>query len=204
MTGVQTCALPICGVQYVSKQIDLGGLLLLASIFSIFGISYATVLPAFVEQVLHQGAATYGWINAAIGVGAVTGALMIANQHGRSWRGSWLVIAGLAFPVVLGAFAFASIYVVSLILAFGLGVGFMVQFTMINTLLQTRVEDQLRGRIMALYTLTFFGFTPIGNLAIGVLAQAIGLSVSILIFAVLSLALTLLVLRKIPQVKDLP
>jgi len=194
----------VSGVQYVSKQIDLGGLLLLSLIFSVFGISYATVLPAFVEQVLHQGAASYGWVNAAVGVGAVTGALMIANQHGRSWRGIWLAIAGIAFPVVLGAFAFMPLYAISLVLAFGLGVGFMVQFTMINTLLQTRVEDQLRGRVMALYTLTFFGFTPIGNLTIGVLAQAIGLSISILIFAVLGLALTVFVLWKIPQLKELP
>ena len=194
----------ISGIQYVSKQIDLGGLLLLASIFSIFGISYATVLPAFVEQILHQGAAAYGWVNAAVGVGAVTGAIMIANQHKRSWRGSWLVIAGLVFPVVLGVFAFVPLFAVSLILAVGLGIGYMVQFTMINTLLQTRVDDQLRGRVMALYTLTFFGFTPFGNLAIGVLAQSIGLSNSILIFAVLSLAFTLIVLRKIPQIKKLP
>ncbi|MGA7192012.1 MAG: MFS transporter [Anaerolineales bacterium] len=194
----------ISGVQYVSKQIDLGGLLLLSLIFSIFGISYATVLPAFVQQVLHQDAAAYGWVNAAIGAGAVTGAIMIANQHGLSWRGSWLVIAGIAFPIVLGAFAFMHLYSVSLILAFGLGIGFMVQFTMINTLLQTRVEDQLRGRVMALYTLTFFGFTPFGNLAIGALAQSIGLSDSILIFAVLSLTFTLIVLRRIPQLKDLP
>ena len=194
----------ISGIQYASQQIDLGGLLLLALIFSVFGISYATVLPAFAEQVLHQGAAAYGWINTAIGVGAVAGAFMITNQHGRSWRGLWLVIAGIAFPIVLGAFAFMPIYAVSLILAFGLGVGFMVQFTMINTLLQTRVDDQLRGRVMALYTLTFFGFAPLGNLAIGVLAQSIGLSDSILIFAVLCLALTLIVLRKIPVIKDLP
>jgi MFS family permease len=194
----------ISGIQYVSKQIDLSGLLLLSLIFSIFGISYATVLPAFVQQVLHQDAAAYGWVNAVIGVGAVTGAFMIANQHGRSWRGSWLVISGIAFPIVLGTFAFTHLYPVSLILAFGLGVGFMVQFTMINTLLQTRVEDQLRGRVMALYTLTFFGFTPFGNLAIGALAESIGLSYSILIFAVLSLALALIVLRKIPQLKDLP
>jgi MFS family permease len=194
----------ISGVQYVSNQIDLGGLLLLSLIFSIFGISYATVLPAFIEQVLHQGADAYGWVNAVIGVGAVSGALMIARQHGPSWRGLWLVIAGIGFPIILGAFAFMPIYSVSLILAFGLGLGFMVQFTMINTLLQTRVDDQLRGRVMALYTLTFFGFAPLGNLAIGVLAQSIGLSDSILIFAVLSLALTLIVLRKIPQLKDLP
>ena len=192
------------GIQYVSKQVDLGGLLLLSLIFSIFGISYATILPAFVEQVLHQGAATYGWVNAAIGLGAVAGALLIANQRGRNWRGLWLVIAGIAFPIVLGIFAFTSFFPASLILAFGLGVGFMVQFTMINTLLQTRVEDHLRGRVMALYTLTFFGFAPFGNLAIGVLSQSIGLSDSILVFALVSLALTLILLRKIPQIKDLP
>jgi len=192
------------GIQYVSKQVDLGGLLLLSLIFSIFGISYATILPAFVEQVLHQGAATYGWVNAAIGLGAVAGALLIANQRGRNWRGLWLVIAGIAFPIVLGIFAFTSFFPASLILAFGLGVGFMVQFTMINTLLQTRVEDHLRGRVMALYTLTFFGFAPFGNLAIGALSQSIGLSDSILVFALVSLALTLILLRKIPQIKDLP
>ena len=78
------------------KQIDLGGLLLLSSIFSIFGVSYATVLPAFMEQVLHQGADAYGWVNAVIGLGAVAGAFMITNQHGPSWRGLWLVIAGIA------------------------------------------------------------------------------------------------------------
>ena len=92
----------------------------------------------------------------------------------------------------------------SLILAFGLGIGFMVQFTMINTLLQTRVEDHLRGRVMALYTLTFFGFTPFGNLAIGALAQVIGLSYAILIFGLTSLALTLIVLRLIPKIQGLP
>ncbi len=192
------------GIKYVSKQIDLGGLLLLSLVFSIFGISYATVLPAFVEQVLNQGAAAYGWVNAAIGVGAVTGAFLIASNHGTKWRGKWLVVAGIGFPIVLGVFSFTPYFFPSLILAFGLGIGFMVQFTMINTLLQTRVEDHLRGRVMALYTLTFFGFTPFGNLAIGALSESFGLSYTIAIFAAISLLLTLVVLRKIPQIKNLP
>ncbi|HUI89123.1 MAG TPA: MFS transporter [Anaerolineales bacterium] len=192
------------GLHYVFKRREMGGLLLISLIFSTFGVSYATLLPAFVEQVLHQGAASYGWVNAAIGAGAVTGAIIVANQHGRSWRGSWLMISGIAFPILLSIFAFTPFLAVCLILALGLGIGFMIQYTMINTILQTRVEDQLRGRVMALYTLTFLGFTPLGNLAIGALAQTIGLGDSILIFAVLSLALTLVVLRKIPQIKELP
>ena len=192
------------GVQYVSKQPELAGLLLLALIFSVFGISYSTILPAFVEQNLRQGAATYGWINAAIGLGAVAGAFSIANNRRLSWRGTWLVAACLGFPIVLVIFAYTSYLPVNLILAFGLGVGFMLEFTMINTLLQTRVEDHLRGRVMALYTLTFFGFAPFGNLAIGALSESIGLSTAIAIFAFISLILTLIVLIKIPRIKKLP
>ncbi len=192
------------GLQYVSKQPELKGLILLALFFSIFGISYSTVLPAFVEQVLKQGPLAYGWVNAMTGVGAVLGAFAIANQFGLKWRGRWLRAAAIGFPIVLALFAFTTIYPLSLTLAVGLGVGFMVQFTMINTLLQTRVEDHLRGRVMALYSLTFFGLAPFGNLAVGILSESIGLSLSMAIFAGISLVFALVILKWIPQIKELP
>ncbi len=191
------------GLLYVSKQTELLGLILMALIFSIFGISYSTILPAFVEQVLKQGPVTYGWINAITGVGAVIGAFMIANQHGLKWRGAWLRASSIGFPLVLAMFAFTKFFPVSMILAMGLGVGFMTQFTLINTLLQTRVDDRLRGRVMGLYTLTFFGFAPFGNLGVGALAEHIGLSYAIAIFAGTGLLLSLIVLYKIPQIKNL-
>jgi MFS family permease len=192
------------GIKYVSGQAELGSLILLSLIFSIFGVSYSTILPAFVGQMLKQGAAAYGWINAATGVGAVTGAFLIANQREAKWRGSWLVAASVAFPIVLILFAFNTFLPFSLALAVGLGVGFMVEFTMINTLLQTRVDDHLRGRVMALYTLTFLGFSPFGNLAVGALSERIGLSYAISLFALIGLILSSFVLRKVPQIKDLP
>ncbi len=194
----------IGGIQYVSKQSELSGLVSLALIFSVFGISYSTILPAFVGQVLGQGAQAYGWITAATGVGAVTGAFLIASQRGLRWRGSWLLRASVGFPIVLTAFAFTRFFPLSLVLAFGLGVGFMVEFTMINTLLQTRVDDRLRGRVMGLYTLTFFGFAPFGNLAVGALAERIGLSYAVTLFALICLALSLIILQKIPRIKSLP
>ena len=192
------------GIRYVAEQPELSGLILLALFFSVFGISYSTILPAFVEQILKQGADGYGWVNAATGVGAVSAAFLIARQHGPRWRGKWLFAASLGFPVVLTLFSFTSIYPLSLVLALGLGVGFMVEFTIINTLLQTRVDDQLRGRVMALYTITFFGFAPFGNLAVGVLAERIGLSYAIALFAIIGLVLSLIVMRKIPQIRSLP
>jgi MFS family permease len=191
------------GVRYVVGQPELSGLLLLALFFSVFGISYATVLPAFVEQVLKQDASGYGWITAATGVGAVSGAFIIANQHGTRWRGLWLWVAGFGFPIVLALFSFSTFFPLSLFLAVGLGVGFMVEFTIINTLLQTRVEDQLRGRVMGLYTITFFGFAPFGNLAIGALSEKIGLSYAMTLFAVVAFVSAAVIMQKIPQIKSL-
>ena len=109
------------GVRYVADKPELSGLLLLALFFSVFGISYSTILPAFVEQILKQGADGYGWVNAATGVGAVSAAFLIARQHGPRWRGKWLLAASLGFPVVLTLFSFTSIFPLSLDPGFGAG-----------------------------------------------------------------------------------
>ena len=122
----------------------------------------------------------------------------------QKWRGLWLTWASIAFPLILTAFAFTTFFPVSLVLAFGLGVGFMMEFTLINTLLQTRVDDDLRGRVMGLYTLTFFGFAPFGNLAVGALSERIGLSYAMTLFALVGLILSLFIMQKFSQIKSLP
>lgn len=192
------------GVQYAANNREISTLILLSLVFSIFGISYFTVLPAFVEKILHQGSIAYGWINAASGLGAVIGALLLAHRVSNGRRGQLLVFTNIAFPLLLIAFAFTSLYSLSLALAFGLGAGFMVQFTTINTLLQTRVEDEFRGRVMGLYTITFFGFAPFGNLLIGALGERFGLGFAITLFAVCSLILSRIVLMRTPEVQKLP
>jgi MFS family permease len=192
------------GVQYAAHNREISALILLSLVFSIFGISYFTVLPAFVEKTLHQGVMAYGWVNAASGLGAVTGAFLLAHRVSNGRRGQLLVWTNIGFPLILIAFSFTSLYPLSLMLAFGLGAGFMVQFTTINTLLQTRVEDNFRGRVMGLYTLTFFGFAPFGNLLIGLLGEKMGLAFAMTLFAICSLILSRLVLVKTPEVQRLP
>ena len=194
----------VLGIRYAAGNREISALILLSLVFSIFGISYFTVLPAFVEKTLHQGALVYGWINAASGLGAVTGAFLLAHRVSNGKRGQLLVWTNIAFPLLLIGFSFTSLYPLSLVLAFGLGLGFMVQFTTINTLLQTRVEDEFRGRDMGLYTITFFGFAPFGNLAIGALGEKLGLGIAMTLFAVCSLILSRLVLIKTPEVQTLP
>jgi MFS family permease len=193
----------VSGLQYTARNRELSALILLSLVFSVFGISYATVLPAFVEKVLHQGAMAYGWVNAASGLGAVSGAFLLAHRISHGRRGQLLVLTNIAFPLILIAFSFVTLYPVSLILAYGLGVGFMVQFTTINTLLQTRVDDEFRGRVMGLYTITFFGFAPFGTLLIGFMGQTLGLGIAMSLFAICSLILSRLVLMKTPEIQKL-
>jgi MFS family permease len=192
------------GLSYVKNTPELRALLLMALFFSLFGISYSTVLPAFVDKVLHQGAEAFGVINAMSGVGAVTGAFLIAQYGDRGQRGRWLVWAALLFPLVLAVFAVNHSYPAAMVLALLLGVGFMVTFTLINTLLQTRLVDEMRGRVLSLYTLTFYGFTPFGNLLIGSLSERWGLSTAITASAAASLVLSALVILSTKQVRQLP
>ena len=192
------------GLAYVKGAPELRALLLMALFFSLFGISYSTVLPAFVDKVLHQGAQAFGVINAMSGIGAVTGAFLIARYGDLGQRGRWLSWSSLLFPLVLGAFAFNHSYPTAMLLALLLGVGFMITFTLINTLLQTHIIDEMRGRVLSLYTLTFFGFTPFGNLAIGTLAERWGLSQAIAASATASLFLSALVILTTKELRRLP
>ena len=155
------------------------------------------------ERLLGQGAAAYGWLTAAFGTGAVAGAIIIANRQRSGWRGRWLVTANILFPLMLSGFIFNTWLPLSFVLEFFMGAAFMIEYTMINTLLQTGVEDRMRGRIMALYTITFLGFAPFGNLALGAISVRFGLSPAVTLFAAISLVLSLTVFRRIPQMRSL-
>ena len=195
----------IGGLQYARSNREIFALILLILAFSIFGVSYSAIMPAFAEKILHGDAMSYGLINTATGLGAVTGALLLANQnivYGR--RGKLLSWTNTGFSILLFAFAFNSWYPLALLLAYGLGFGFMFQYVTVNMLLQARVDDDYRGRIMGLYMLAFFGFSPFGNLAIGALGQQFGLTFAVALFAVISLVLSRAVLMKTPEVQKLP
>lgn len=191
------------GLRYIRSHGEILGLILLATIFSVFGMSYAAILPAFVDRVLHVGASAYGAISAATGVGAVTGAFFLARNPNLHQRSRWLIAANFFFCVVLTLFAWNTAFSLSLLLGFGLGIGFMTQFTLMNTLLQQQVDDSMRGRVMSLYTLSFFGVAPFGNLLIGYLAEAWGISLVVTGSSVLAAFLPGLVLIVFPGLRHL-
>jgi MFS family permease len=191
------------GVRYTVQEPNLRALLLLALFFSMFGVSYSTILPAFVDKALAREASAFGVINAFLGIGAVTGALLVARYGDRGLRGRWLIGTILGFPLLLIIFSLNRSYPLALGLSILLGIGFMQTFTLLNTLVQTQLVDEMRGRVMALYTLTFFGFMPFGNLVIGWLAEHWAISPAIITSALLSFGLTLIVIVKTPSLRRL-
>jgi predicted MFS family arabinose efflux permease len=192
------------GLRFVLAHREIFALLMLALIFSVFGISYFAILPAFADQILHINEAGYGALNSMLGVGALSTAFFIARYGDRGQRGRWLVAANLAFPIGLLLFANNTSPIIAMLLALLLGIGFMFEFTLINTLLQTSVPDNVRGRVMGLYTLTFFGFAPFGNLALGQWSEIKGMSFTISISALLTLILAACVILLVPKLRRLP
>ncbi len=191
------------GFRYVRERIDLSTLIFQALIVSVFGVSYSVVLPAFADKVLMVDATGFGLLNTAAGLGAATGSLAIARYSDRGGRGKALMLIALIYPFFLFAFAYITYFPLSLLLAYLLGIGFLTQFALVNTLLQTRVDDEMRGRVMSLYTITFMGFMPLGNLGIGVFSERWGISITIALSAVLALALTILNLKRGASLRNL-
>jgi MFS family permease len=191
------------GLHYAGERREIVSLLLLASVFGLFGNAYSALLPAFVDQVYNAGASGYGYLNAAVGLGAVTSAFLIAQFVDRARRGTWLFFANQGFSVMLFIFAFNRNFPLALLTGFGLGLCFMMQSTNMNSLLQTRVDDAMRGRVLSLYTLSFFGLAPFGNLISGALAQSWTLTGSVAVFAAFNLVASVIIFIKNPKLRKM-
>lgn len=191
------------GIAYTAHHTDILSLLGLAAVFGVFGFSYSALLPAFVDLVFHAGANGFGFLNAAVGLGAVTGAFLVAQYVDRTRRGTWVVIANIGFSVLLILFAFNQNFPLALGIGFGLGVCFMTQNTNINSLLQTGVSDEMRGRVLSLYTLSFFGLAPFGSLLAGGLAQVWTLSGTVALLAAITLVGSAIIFLANPKLRKL-
>lgn len=162
------------GFVYVWQHRRMRTLLFLFAIVGIFGWSYAVLMPAFAQDVLHVRQAGYGVLLSANGVGALLGALTVASVGTRMSR-RLLVLGGLGiFSAMLLLLALVhSFYLALALLSVG-GWGMLLFFSTTNTLLQTSASDQMRGRVMGIWALVFGGMTPIGGLEAGTLSHFLG------------------------------
>jgi len=178
-------------------------LILNLGMVSFLGLGIVTLLPAWSVEVLGGDATTNGLLLSARGLGSLVSALLIASLGHLNFRGKLLTYGSLGLPVMMLIFSFMHWLPYSLLTMVGIGLGFMLVANTSNALVQTQVQDELRGRVMGVYTLVFFGAMPIGSLLAGTLASRLGEPVTVVLSAVGLLIFSLLVLLKFPRLRKL-
>ena len=162
------------GLQYVSRFAPVRALLAIVTIVSIFGTPYIVLMPAIASSVLHGGPHTLGILMTASGFGALLGTYYLASRHTVVGLGKVIIVATGGLSVALIAFAFTRNLIIALLVIPFIGAGMMLQAACANTILQTVVDESLRGRVMAFYSMAVLGAMPIGSLLSGILADRIG------------------------------
>jgi len=162
------------GLHYIRRHVVVRSIIALAGVSSLFGFFHTILLPAFAVDRLQVGKTGLGLLQGTIGVGAVIGAVTVAALGRSRYKGLLLTAGSLLFPVAAIVFAHSVWFPLSLVCLALAGYGVVAQNASSNTLVQSIVPDKLRGRVMSVYTLMFFGTTPMGSLMAGSLAQGLG------------------------------
>jgi len=162
------------GLAYAFGFEPIRAILILMTSVSILGMSYGTLMPVFAKDILLGDAKTLGFLTACAGVGALVGAACLASRLSVRGLGRVIAMASTVFGASLVAFSFSRDLWLSAALMLTAGLGSMVQTASSNTLIQTIVDDDKRGRVMSFYTVSFMGVAPFGSLLIGALASRFG------------------------------
>ena len=189
------------GWKYVSSFTPIRAILLLLALVSLFGMPYTVLMPIFARDVLHGGPHTLGFLTGATGVGALFSAAYLATR--KSVRGLGRVIPSvtIVFGVALIAFGASRWLLVSIVTLLFAGFGMMQAMAASNTILQTIVEEDKRGRVMAFYSMAFVGMAPFGSLVAGELAAHIGAPFTVMISGTVCIGGALIFFTQLPSIR---
>lgn len=191
------------GFTYTFGFSPVKNLIALLALVSLMGMPYMVVLPVFAKDILHGGAQMLGLLTGASGMGALAGAVYLATRKTVLGLGKIIVASVILFGVALICFALSETAWLSIVFIFLAGLGMMVQMAACNTILQTMVEDNMRGRVMSFYTMAFTGTMPFGSLIAGVLVEKIGAADTLIIGGSFCIAGAIIFYRKLPALKKL-
>jgi len=191
------------GLQYIRNDKAIIGIFSLVGIVGIFASGMLTLIPAWAVNVLHGDAATNGLMLSARGFGSMAAGISIAWMSHFRIRGKSLTAGSLLLPLVMLLFALVTDIPTSLIFLCLIGFFFMLVVNNANALTQTSLPDQLRGRVMSIYVLVFFGSQPIGSLVAGQLAEATSEPISVLVFAAGLFLCSLYISLRLPNLRKL-
>jgi MFS family permease len=178
-------------------------ILFLLGLVSLMGMPYTVLMPIFAKDILHGGPHTLGFLMAASGMGAVAGAIFLASRKSVLGLGRIIVAASIIFGSGLITFSLSHVLWLSLFLLVFTGFGMMVQMASSNTILQTIVEDDKRGRVMSLYAMAFMGMAPFGSLLAGSLASKIGAPNTLIIGGVSCILGSFMFAKKLPLIRGM-
>jgi MFS family permease len=185
----------------VMGNLPIRSVLLLLAVVSLMGMPYTVLMPVVASSVLHGGAHTLGFLMAASGAGALAGALYLASRTSVVGLGRVIGISAAIFGASLIAFALSRSLWLSLVLMVPTGTGMMVQMAASNTVVQTLVDEDKRGRVMSFFAMAFFGTVPFGSLLAGTLAQRIGAPNTIGLGGVACILGAALFFRALPELR---
>jgi len=166
---------------YVSRSAPIRSILLLLALISLVGMPYSVLMPIFAGNILHGGPHTLGFLMGASGVGALTGAIILAARKSVLGLGRLVAFSAAAFGFGLATFSQSRWLWLSFLLMFVTGYGMMQQMAASNTILQTIVDEDKRGRVMSYYTMSFMGMAPFGSLLAGGVASRYGAPATLLV-----------------------
>ncbi len=213
------------GMRFVFSNRSIGVLISLVAVSAFLSMPFNTLMPVFGGEILKESAGPVvaffcdspsglfrcqapealplGILLTTVGIGAVIAALSVASLPASARRGRWLTFGNLAFPALLIGFALSRSFILSVLMMLGVGFCFVLQNALANTLLQIASPDDLRGRVMSFYTMTFQVTMRLGGLQAGLVADWLGAPVSIGVGAVVSLLYGLFVALRFPALREM-
>lgn len=175
----------IQGFRFAMSDLPIRSALLLMSLLSLLGLQYSVFLPIFASDILHRGAKGFGLLMSTAGIGAVLGALYFAGRTNYKGLARWIAGTSLVCGIGLVIFSQSRVFWVSATVLLFVGFAATVQMAATNTVVQNRVPDELRSRVIAVYATMFMGVQPIGSLIAGGIAKHIGAPYTLTIFGLL-------------------
>jgi predicted MFS family arabinose efflux permease len=191
------------GVAYVWRHRPSFYLLLVVAISSGFAVQYAVLVPVFARDLLHSGARGYGFLMAAQGLGAVVSAIVMNSRADapRTLRQN-LVFGLFCMAASIFIFGISKWLALSLVAQALIGAGLMNHMVTTNTMLQMFVEDELRGRVMSIYTLSFIGTAPIGSLEVGFIGEHLSPRVAVMVCSLFALGCAFFLMSKLKLIAE--
>ncbi len=185
------------GFAYAFGSPGICDLIVLLALIGLFGMPFAVLMPAFARDVFHGDSSTLGLLTAASGIGSLVGTICLTSWIARHDLGRWVIVGCGLFGAGLIAFGLSQSLLPALALLIVIGFGSMILMAGTNTLLQTLVDEDKRGRVMSIFVMAFMGLTPFGGIAAGAIAGIIGPGATVIASGLVTFALALIFASRI-------